>query len=59
MKLRTYISTLLDRGVDISTVSKLVGHASGPAITAKYDRRDERAKHAAADTITVPYVFKR
>ena len=56
---RTYISTLLDRGVDISTVSKLVGHASGPAITAKYDRRDERAKHAAAETIAVPYVFKR
>ena len=55
---RTYISTLLDRGVDISTVSKLVGHASGPAITAKYDRRDERAKHAAAETITVPYVFR-
>jgi integrase len=54
---RTYISTLLDRGVDLSIVSKLVGHASGPAITARYDRRDERAKHAAAETITVPYVF--
>ena len=25
----------LDRGVDLSIVSKLVGHASGPAITAK------------------------
>ncbi len=54
---RTYISTLLDRGVDLSVVSKLVGHASGPAITARYDRRGERAKHAAAETITVPYVF--
>ena len=51
-------TTLLDRGVDLSTVSKLVEHASGPAITAKYDRRDERAKHAAAETITVPYVFQ-
>jgi len=55
---RTYISTLLDRGVDLSIVSKLVGHASGPAVTARYDRRDERAKHAAAETITVPYVFQ-
>lgn len=55
---RTYISTLLDRGVDLSVVSKLAGHASGPAITAKYDRRGERAKHAAAETITVPYVFR-
>jgi integrase len=54
---RTYISTLLDRGVDLSIVSKPIGHASGPAITARYDRRDERAKHAAAETITVPYVF--
>ena len=24
-----------------------------------HDRRDERAKHAAAETIRVPYVFKR
>jgi len=55
----TYISALHDRGVDLSLVSKLVGHASGQAITAKYDRRDERAKHAAADTITVPYVFQQ
>jgi hypothetical protein len=34
-------------------------NASDPAITAKYDRRDEHAKHTAAETITVPYVFKR
>jgi integrase/recombinase XerD len=55
---RTYISSLLDRGVDISIVSKLCGHQSGPNITARYDRRGERAKHAAAETITVPYVFQ-
>ena len=30
---RTYISTLLDRGVDLSIVSKPIGHASGPAFT--------------------------
>lgn len=55
---RTYISSLLDRGVDISVVSKLCGHHSGPNITARYDRRGERAQHAAAETITLPYVFK-
>jgi integrase/recombinase XerD len=55
---RTYISSLLDRGVDISVVSKLCGHHSGPNITARYDRRGERAKHAAAETLTLPYVFK-
>ena len=43
----------------LALVSKLVGHASGPAITAKYDRRDERAKHAAAETITVPTYSRR
>ena len=55
---RTYISSLLDRGVDISVVSKLCGHHSGPNITARYDRRGERAQHAAAETITLPYVFR-
>ena len=56
---RTYISTLLDRGVDLSMVSQLVGHVSGPGITAKYDRRDERARHEAAEAITVPYVLRK
>ena len=55
---RTYISSLLNRGVDISVVSKLCGHESGPNITARYDRRGERAKHAAAETLTLPYVFQ-
>jgi integrase len=55
---RSYISSLLDRSVDISVVSKLCGHHSGPNITARYDRRGERAQHAAAETITVPYVFQ-
>ena len=55
---RTYISTLLDRNVDLATVSSLVGHTSGPGITARYDRRGERARHAAAETITLPYVYR-
>jgi len=53
---RTFVSTLLDRGVDLAVAAKLTGHA-GLDTVARYDRRDERAKHAAAEVITVPYVF--
>ena len=45
---RTYISVLLDRGVDLATAADLAGHAS-PNTTKRYDRRGERARHAAAD----------
>jgi integrase len=54
---RSFVSALLDRGVDLAIVAKLTGHA-GLDTVARYDRRDERAKHAAAETITLPYVFK-
>lgn len=46
---RTFISTLLDN-VDLSTVQRLVGHAS-TSTTAGYDRRDRRARDAAIDTL--------
>jgi integrase len=52
---RTYISALLDQGVDLSVASELAGHSS-PAKTKRYDRGGERARHAAAETIVVPYV---
>jgi integrase len=51
---RTYVSTLLDRGVDLSTAADLAGHAS-PHTTKRYDRRGERARHSAAEVIVVPF----
>ena len=54
---RSYISALLDQGVDLSVASELAGHSS-PITTKRYDRRGERALHAAAATIVVPYVWK-
>jgi len=53
---RTYISTLLDQGVDLSLASDLAGHTS-PSTTKRYDRRGERARHAAAAALVVPYIW--
>ncbi|MFC0866391.1 tyrosine-type recombinase/integrase [Sphaerimonospora cavernae] len=50
---RTYVGELLDAGVDLATAQSLVGHAS-PATTARYDRRQERARKAATDRLTLP-----
>lgn len=55
---RTYVSVLLDQGVDLSVASDLAGHSS-PNTTKRYDRRGEIARHAAAQTIFVPYRAKR
>jgi site-specific recombinase XerD len=50
---RTYTGDLLDAGVDLATVQRLLGHAS-PMTTASYDRRPGRAARAAADRLTLP-----
>lgn len=52
---RSFAGDQLDAGTDLSTVQKMMGHANADT-TAKYDRRDARAKKAAASRIHFPYV---
>ncbi len=49
---RTAASTLLDRGVDIATVSKVLNHSS-VTTTARYDRRGDRKKADAARLLSL------
>ncbi len=51
---RTFISELLDRGVDVATVAKLAGH-SDPRVTLRYDRRTMETRRRAVQTLHVPY----
>ncbi len=55
---RTVIGDLLDAGVDIVTVAKMMGHADVKT-TKRYDRRPEKVKQAAAGKIRLPYRRKR
>jgi len=51
---RSFAGDLLGNGIDVSTVQKLMGHAS-PITTTAYDRRPEQARKAALQTRHVPY----
>ena len=51
---RTFVSRLLDSGVDIAIVAKMAGH-SNIQTTARYDRRPEEAKQRAANLLQIPY----
>jgi integrase/recombinase XerD len=50
---RSFVSNLLDLGVDLSTASSLCGHASVQT-TARYDRRTEETKKRAAKVLRIP-----
>ncbi len=52
---RSFISELLDDGVDIATVAKQVGH-SNVQTTARYDRRDQKTQQRAVLRLEVPFV---
>lgn len=51
---RTFAGDLLDAGVDLVTVQKLMGHSDANT-TASYDRRGEVAKRGAVKKLHVPY----
>lgn len=47
---RTFAGNLLDGGVDLVTVQKLLGHSS-PTTTSAYDRRGEATRQRAVETL--------
>ena len=52
---RSFVTQLLDGGVDLNIVRGLAGHA-GVQTTARYDRRDARAAERAVEVLHTPWV---
>ena len=52
---RTFVTRLLDEGVDLALVGRMAGHRQVQT-TARYDRRDDRAAEAAAERLATPFV---
>ena len=50
---RSFVSDLLDAGVDISVTAKLAGHSL--QVCSRYDRRGDEAKRKAVALLHVPY----
>src|SRR5919202_2901325 len=55
---RTFAGDLLDAGVDLATVQKLMGHSDANT-TSRYDRRGERDKRHAVSMLHGPYQRRR
>lgn len=51
---KTFISSLLAKGIDLATVSRMAGHANVQT-TAGYDLRPEEVQREAAASIDTPY----
>ena len=52
---RTIIGDMLDAGIDLLSVQKIVGHQDSNT-TRRYDRRDDRSKQKASTMVHTPYV---
>jgi site-specific recombinase XerD len=51
---RSFAGNLLDAGVDLATVQRLMGH-SDPTTTSNYDRRGDETRRKAVRALFVPY----
>lgn len=54
---KTFISSLLGKGVDVFTVQRMAGH-SDPQTTSGYDLRPEEDARAASEVLHLPYQRK-
>jgi len=55
---RTFAGDLLDAGIDLVTVQKLMGHSS-PDTTSRYCRRSEETKRRAVQALKIPSTGRR